>query len=244
MIVTTLLLLADRFKQLLILDCDRVGAQLHTFAHAIHAAGAPLDNCWGFIDGTARPICRPRRDQRLFYSGHKRVHCLKFQAVTTPDGIIAHLHGPVEGRRHDLFLVLDSNIKETMEKAPFAEYVLYGDPGYNPTNWMVAPYKGAQVTPAQAAFNAAMSSVRVTVEWSFGRVTSLWRLLDFAPALRVLSSPIGSYYQVAVLLTNCRTALDGRNEVSDQFQVKPPSLGEYVANAGRCGRTGYTSSRV
>ena len=41
--------------------------------------GAPLDCCWGFIDGTARPIARPKRHQKVMYSGHKRIHCLKFQ---------------------------------------------------------------------------------------------------------------------------------------------------------------------
>ena len=50
-----------------------------TFSQAIHMKGAPLDNCWGFIDGTARPIARPKRNQKVMYSGHKRVHCLKFQ---------------------------------------------------------------------------------------------------------------------------------------------------------------------
>ena len=30
----------------------------HCFAKAVQDAGAPLDNCWGFIDGTAHPIAR------------------------------------------------------------------------------------------------------------------------------------------------------------------------------------------
>ena len=32
---------------------------LAEFAVAVHNWGAALDNCWGFVDGTARPICRP-----------------------------------------------------------------------------------------------------------------------------------------------------------------------------------------
>ena len=36
-------------------------ANLQVFADAIHAGGAPLENCWGFIDGTVRPICRPSK---------------------------------------------------------------------------------------------------------------------------------------------------------------------------------------
>lgn len=41
--------------------------------------GAPLKDCWGFVDGTARPTTRPIRNQRIMFSGHKRTHCLKFQ---------------------------------------------------------------------------------------------------------------------------------------------------------------------
>ena len=47
------------------------------------------------IDGTVRPICRPKQHQRVVYNGHKRVHSLKFQCVALPNGIIAHIFGPV-----------------------------------------------------------------------------------------------------------------------------------------------------
>ncbi|CAB3997309.1 Hypothetical predicted protein [Paramuricea clavata] len=35
---------------------------LQLYATAIHNKGAALDNCWGFVDGTVRPICRPKRN--------------------------------------------------------------------------------------------------------------------------------------------------------------------------------------
>ena len=68
---------------------------LQIYADAIHAKGGALDNCFGFIDGTVRPICRPSKLQRTMYNGHKRVHAMKFQSVTLPNGLIAHLYGPV-----------------------------------------------------------------------------------------------------------------------------------------------------
>ena len=70
-------------------------ASLQEYANAIHRAGAALDNCFGFIDGTVRAISRPGKDQRLVYNGHKRVHALTFQSVSLPNGIIANLFGPV-----------------------------------------------------------------------------------------------------------------------------------------------------
>lgn len=70
-------------------------AALQTYADAIVRKGAPLENCFGFVDGTVRPICRPNEHQSTVYNGHKRVHALKFQSVTIPNGLIANLYGPV-----------------------------------------------------------------------------------------------------------------------------------------------------
>ena len=66
-----------------------------TYADAIHSKGAALDNCFGFIDGTVRPISRPMSNQRVVCNGHKRVHALKFQDITLPNGLIANIYGPV-----------------------------------------------------------------------------------------------------------------------------------------------------
>ena len=68
---------------------------LQRYADAVFFKGAALDNCFGFVDGTVRPICRPSEHQRLVYNGHKRVHALKFQSVTLPNGMIGNLYGPV-----------------------------------------------------------------------------------------------------------------------------------------------------
>ena len=71
------------------------------YADAIYRSGAALENCWGFIDETVRPVCRPGENQRAIYNGHKRVHSVKFQSVALPNGLVGHLYGPVEGKRHD-----------------------------------------------------------------------------------------------------------------------------------------------
>ena len=80
---------------------------LQIFANAVCDAGAPLNNCWGFVDGTVRPICRPSELQRVVYNGHKRVHALKFQSIAAPNSLVANLFGPIEGRRHDSEMLAD-----------------------------------------------------------------------------------------------------------------------------------------
>ena len=67
-----------------ILDPD----QMEMYAAAITARGAPLQNCFGFIDGTVRPIARPGDNQRILYNG-------QFQSVVLSNGLIANMYGPV-----------------------------------------------------------------------------------------------------------------------------------------------------
>ena len=64
---------------------------------AIHHMGG--GSCfWGFIDGTLNATCRPVLDQEEFYSGHKRKHGYKYQAIVTPDGLVSSLMGPFIGK--------------------------------------------------------------------------------------------------------------------------------------------------
>lgn len=84
--------------------------KLISYADAVHQSGAASDNCWGFVDGNVRPVCLPSIDQRVLYNSHKKVHAIKFQSIVTPNGLIANLYGPVEGRRHDSGMLADSGI--------------------------------------------------------------------------------------------------------------------------------------
>ena len=68
---------------------------MEIYNNAITAKGSPLNNCFGFIDGTVRPISKPGQNQHLVYNGHKRVHGVKFQSVALPNGIIGNMYGPI-----------------------------------------------------------------------------------------------------------------------------------------------------
>lgn len=75
------------------------------YANSIKNPGAPLYICVGFIDCTKIQMIRPGgqgSNQGSCNSGHKRYHCLMYQTITTPDGLIFHMYGPGVGRRYDL----------------------------------------------------------------------------------------------------------------------------------------------
>ncbi|ETV78812.1 hypothetical protein H257_07642 [Aphanomyces astaci] len=156
----------DRFKHLLRWDKDRLDASwMEKCASAIHDSGAPLDCCIGFIDGTVRGICRPGKGvQKTAYNGHKRKHALKFQSITTPDGIIVHLYGPEPGSRHDAYFLERSGILAILSDVLVTDtkrYVIYGDPAYGANDVTVCGYKGARLDQYQSAFNSRMSAVRI-----------------------------------------------------------------------------------
>lgn len=206
-------------------------ARLDNFCHAIRRAGAPYQNVWGFLDGTINRVCRPVRHQRLLFSGHKRVHCLKYQAVTTPCGLIANLFGPMEGRRHDMAMLDESDLLNQMQlhltPPGHPDYVVFADQGYAMSRFVQTPYRGNHLNEVHARFNTIMSSLRVAVEWGFGRVDSLFAFCAYKKNLKVLLSPVGTYYRVAVLLTNCHSCLR-RNQISRKFRVSPPRLEQYL----------------
>ena len=182
---------------------------LQSFADAIHDKGAPLEHCFGFIDGKVCPICRPTLHQRVVYNGHKLIHSLKFQSVMTPNGMIANLFGPVEGRRHDNAVLRMSGLMAELEHRQMRDragraMAVYGNPAYPLREYLQCPFKGANITPGQQDFNSQMASARECVEWEFGKMLRIFR-----KNLKIFLSPVAKYYLVGGFLTNCHTFLYG-----------------------------------
>jgi hypothetical protein len=203
--------------------------QLYTYAQAVHQCGAPLQNCFGFVDGTVRPIARPKYHQRIMYNGHKRVHAIKFQSIVLPNGIIGNLSGPYEGKRHDSTLLHESGVLPNLRRIAFYNnepLCLYGDPAYPLGVHLQGPFKEPQLTPEMQEHNRAMSDLRVAVEWMFGNITKYFSFVDFKRQMKINLSAIGKTYVICALLENAHTCLYG-NIVSTYFGLPPPSLHEY-----------------
>src|SRR5579863_7953614 len=116
------------------------------------------------------------------------------------------MRGPYPGRRHDCYMLTQSGLLQQLEDV-MPNFCLYGDPAYPLRPQLISPYKGANMTPAQAAFNIAMSRVRQSVEWEFGKVASLFAFLDYQKNLKLYLQPVGMLYFVGVLFSNCHTCL-------------------------------------
>ncbi|KAK1860396.1 hypothetical protein I4F81_002985 [Pyropia yezoensis] len=174
--------------------------------------------------------------QRLCYSGHKRRHAIKFQSVLTPDGLILHLYGPVEGRRHDMTLYHESGLDATLASALLIEgqrYYVYGDTAYFIRPWLQAAFQGI-LTPQQEAFNASMKVPRTAVEWGFKDVKQVCSSLDFSRKLKIREAPVAQLYKIGVFIWNLRCCAYG-GATASFFDVSPPTWEEYLgleADAG------------
>jgi nuclease HARBI1 len=196
------------------------------YAEGIIRKGSPLRNCIGFIDGTLRPICRPMLCQESCYNGHKRKHCVKFQSLITPDGLFAQLYGPIEGRRHDLFLLHSSSLIDDM-KREIPNYLIYGDPAYPCNSSVLSGFQGRNLTVEMVRFNRNMSKVRQSVEWGFHIVLALFPGLEVRNRNKIFLSPVGAAYIVCGFLGNIHNCLYP-NQISQFFGVSPPCVEDYV----------------
>lgn len=206
----------------------------HQYAEVLEEHGSPLDSVIAFIDCTKIRIARPggqNHNQQSVYSGHKRKHCLTYQSLSTPDGLMVALYGPVEGRRHDLTLFRQSGWEQVMSDSFNIEgrqYYVYGDSAYLIRPYMQRPFLNGFATAEQVAFNSEMSSLRVLVEHNYRDLKQMWTSQDFARQLKVRLAPIGLLYKSSAILLNVRTCLYQGGQTIARFALPPPSLDEFL----------------
>ena len=136
----------------------------------------------------------------------------------------------LEGKRHDAGMLGMSGLLQQLEQfshSPTGEPLcLYGDPAYPLRAHLQAPYQHVGLTNDQKAFNATMSSVRVSVEWIFGEIVGYFAFLDYKQNLKIGLSSVGKMYSVCAILRNALTCLHG-NSTSNFFNIPPPTLEQY-----------------
>ena len=209
-----------------------------TYAAALSAKNSPLRACVGFVDGTVLPIAKPTRNERGCYDGKNRCHALKFQSLCLANGMIGHFYGPECGGVHDSTMMGRSQLLHQFESCCGApnqpnHYYMFGDPAYAMCDYIIKPFGGSRTSKRTRRFNAKMAKVCIMVEWSFGKISSLWGLFRDKYRLQVYAGrtagapSIGDWFNVAAILTNCHSCLYGSN-ASRYTGVPTPSLESYL----------------
>lgn len=209
------------------------------YTDVLHAFGAPTRSIVGFINCTIRKTCHPVVNQDLVYTGYKKYHGMKFQGVVIPNGLIVHLEGPFQAPQNDSGVLNDSGILHNIEKyaiQPGSQegdplecrfFQLYSDSAYGVSPYLVSPYASADsLTPAQCEWNTAMGGIRISIEHGFGIIVQEWPFVNAHWKSKILGTPCGLFYWVAVLLSNAHACIEP-NQTSVQYSCPPPSLEEY-----------------
>ena len=205
------------------------------YASVIAARGAPLENCVGFIDCTKVQMCRPggtSTNKRSVYSCHKRFHCLLYQTITTPDGLVFHLYRPVEGRRHDMTLYRRSTMEELLQNSLWTggkQYCIYGDAAYSLRPWLQVGFPNTFANDQEKLHNTGMSAVREAVEWNYKEIKLYFTSQDMKRKIKCLEAPIALIYICANLLVNFKSCLGRKGQIECWFDCTPPSLEEYLS---------------
>ena len=142
------------------------------------------------------------------------------------------MYSPVPGSFHDARMLGKSQLMGMMEQSrtrtpiPETGYHLYGDQAHKSTPQIIGPTRH-NPTAQEAACNAAMKSVRISVEWGFGKVKTLFAFNGYVEGMKLGLQPVGEYFGVGTFLTNCHTCMNG-SRASDSFLVEPPLLSEFL----------------
>jgi len=125
------------------------------------------------IDGTLVPIDRVAAD-RPFYSGKHRRHGMNLQVISTPDGDIMWVSGPLPGATHDLAA---ARIWGILRELAATGLIVLADKGYHGGgNPLLTPYKGRSKPPSQKAANRAHAQLRSPGERANAQLKA-WRIL-------------------------------------------------------------------
>src|SRR6266566_3201706 len=104
------------------------------------------------IDGTLIPIDRVAAD-RPFYSGKHRRHGMNLQVISSPEGEILWVSGPLPGAAHDLTC---ARIWGIIRELAAAGLIVLADKGYHGAGEpLLTPYRGRNKPSSQKDANRA-----------------------------------------------------------------------------------------
>lgn len=162
-----------------------------------------------FIDGTERPIQRPKDNdkQKANYSGKKKRHTRKNIIISTKDKRIGFLSKTVEGKQPDI-TVLRSTAPPRFIPQNVTTHIDLGFKGLDtefPDHRIFIPHKkpkGRNLTEAQKATNKKKAAVRVLIEHAIGGIKRLGivsqvfrnKKQDFDDTAMLISSGLWNYH--------------------------------------------------
>ena len=159
------------------------------------AAARKAGHAFVVIDGTLIPIDRVAAD-RPFYSGKHHRHGMNLQVISSPQGEILWVSGPLPGAVHDLTAARIWGIIRGLQAAGL---IVLADKGYiGAGDHVLTPYRGRNKPASQKAANSAHAKLRAPGERANAQLKTWhilhklrccpWRAGQIAKAIHVLQT--------------------------------------------------------
>ena len=168
------------------------------YAEAVNWKLGAVVNTIGFIDTQFVACAVPTIFPDSLYNGYEKANGWKYQDLDHPDGLSGYCYGPIEGRGADSRVLGESGILPFLNTVlaavpppppPAPAYAMFGDKGYPIRARLSSPFRGRGLTALQEHFNTMFATVRIAVEWGFGKIglPVWWTQFQAAAALPPLS---------------------------------------------------------
>ena len=207
--------------------------RIKDYADCLWRNGLRLPGCCGFVDGTFHKTYRPGADgyngllQRAFYSGDKKAHGLVFEMILFPDGMVGRAFGPVEGRRHDLYLARVSRLLALITHGALQGFRLFGDKAYIGFGANILhPFIGAAVGSIEAEWNEYTSGYRNEVEHVIGNIYSRWACLQHEQGIEMHLPEV--WFQASVLMNNIHVCATRSSQTALRWAMPILPLRKYM----------------
>lgn len=144
--------------------------------------------------------------QLPFWNRYYHSHVVMWLGLAFPDGAIVldrdPMAWPTSTTQAEMLLI---NAQRVLLGQP--EFRLYSDKIFRTDQILIAAYSAARgfVTPWMHNLNHIMSPLRVSVEWSYGKVKYLFQSLSLKMAQKMLRGRPVDDFICATFFTNCRT---------------------------------------
>lgn len=121
------------------------------YADHLHQIGAPLENCWDFVDQIVFFVCKPVKWQRQQWT--EASWWQKIQLFVCPTEMIAYLYGPTGKCYHESFMLSRSWILHQLEQHLFGPHgdilCIYGNMSYPLRAYYWTTFRVANLTLPQ-----------------------------------------------------------------------------------------------
>ena len=180
-----------------------------------------LPNIVEAIDETHIKIISPR-DSAVDYFSRNQQHDFIIQAVADGKGLFLDFGAAYPGSLHDARVYRNSSLyqrasnkdilREPVERIGITDICPYlvGDSAYRISPWLMKPYPEATHDPGEITFKKELSSARVAIECTFGRLKSRWQILQ-----KQLDSRITFVVRISIA---CAMLHNFRIKVGDEWE--------------------------